>query len=81
MKHELADNCPRCLRRDVPPTREAEDYQGNTHAAYECPACGWVWRTERTAPAEEPYYAAYDDPDAWEADDDFTDYDRERGWL
>jgi transposase-like protein len=79
-KHELADNCPRCLRRDVAPIQEAEDYDGNTYARYQCPSCTWSWRTQRTARPEESRYAVYDDPDAWEADDDFSDYDQERSW-
>ena len=77
----MFDNCPRCLRRDVPPLVDAEDYHGNPHTSYRCPACGWTWITRRLAEPEEPYYQPSDDPDAWEAEDDFTDYDRERGWF
>lgn len=76
--HELADNCPRCLRRDIAPVREAEDYNGNTVAWFACPHCWHRWITTRKAPAEESRYAEYDDPDAWEAEDDFSAYDRER---
>jgi hypothetical protein len=70
------DTCPRCLRRDVPPFLDREDYHGNPHSTYACPGCGWTWTTQRIAEPEPDQYAVYDDPDAWEADDDFTAYDR-----
>jgi hypothetical protein len=69
------DTCPRCLHRDVGPYVNAEDYDGNPSASYRCPACAHVWVTRRIAEPEQPYYATYDDPDAWEAEDDFSDYD------
>lgn len=72
------DTCPRCLRRNVPPRIDAEDYGGNPHSSYTCPGCGWTWHTQRTAEPAAEQYAVYDDPDAWEADDDFTDYDQAR---
>jgi len=78
---KTTDTCPRCLRRDVPPQIDAEDYDGNPSSSYRCPACGHRWFTHRTAEPEPDHYATYDDPDAFEADDDFTDYDRDRGWL
>lgn len=81
MAQRVTDSCPNCLRRDVPPQVDAEDYHGNPHTSYRCPVCWHVWTTQRTAEPAEPYYAIYDDPDAWEADDDFTDYDRDGGWL
>ena len=81
MAQRVTDSCPNCLRRDVPPRVDAEDYAGNPHTSYRCPACWHVWTTRRVAEPAEPYYATYDDPDAWEADDDFTDYDREDGWT
>ncbi|WP_367134526.1 MULTISPECIES: hypothetical protein [Streptomyces] len=71
----MTDACPRCLRRHVPPYVDAEDYDGNLHASYRCPACGHSWVTRRTAEPEPSRYATYDDPDAWEAEDDFSDYD------
>lgn len=77
--HDLTDNCPRCLARDVPPDRQAEDYNGNTHTGYCCSACGWTWKTCRVAPIEESRYTDHGDPDAWEAEDDFSDYDNDRG--
>lgn len=77
---KTTDTCPRCLRRDVTPEIDAEDYDGNPRTSYRCPACGHVWFTHRAAEPEPDYYATYDDPDAHEADDDFRDYDRERGW-
>lgn len=77
----MNDSCPRCLARDVAPHTDAEDYDGNLHTSYRCPRCGNTWVTRRTAPPEPDPYATYDDPDAWEADDDFTAYDRDRGWL
>lgn len=72
------DSCPRCMRRDVKPYLDREDYHGNTYSLYVCPGCGHTWRAQRIAEPEADYYAVYDDPDAWEADDDFTAYDRER---
>lgn len=75
------DTCPRCLRRDITPASDMEDYSGNLHTGYRCGRCGHVWLTRRIAEPEPDRYATYDDPDAWEAEDDFTDYDRERGWL
>lgn len=75
------DTCPRCLTRDVRPGVDAEDYDGNPHTSYRCPNCRHVWFTKRLAEPEPETYATYDDPDAWEADDDFTDYDRAMGWT
>lgn len=72
------DTCPRCLRRDIEPYIDREDYHGNPRSVYACPSCAWTWRTERIAEPEPEYYAVYDDPDAWEADDDFTAYDQAR---
>lgn len=76
----VTDNCPRCLHREVLVTVDAEDYHGKLHTSYRCLRCRHTWFTIRTAEPEPPYYAEYDDPDAWEADDDFRAYDRERGW-
>lgn len=80
----MTDTCPACLRPDVEPAVDAEDYDGNPRSSYRCPRCGWTWFTQRTGePARDRFatYADHDDPDAWEADDDFSDYDRARGWL
>jgi hypothetical protein len=74
----VIDTCPNCLRRDVGPRLDEEDYDGNPHSTYACPSCGHTWSAQRIAEPEPPRYAVYDDPDAWEADDDFTDYDRAR---
>lgn len=74
------DSCPNCLERDVPPRVDAEDYHGNPHSSYRCPRCRHVWTTRRLAEPEPDHYATYDDPDAWEAEDDFRTYDRDRGW-
>lgn len=74
------DTCPSCCKRDVPPHVDAEDYDGNPHSAYRCPACRHTWLTVRRTDTASGDYATYDDPDAWEADDDFSDYDRARGW-
>lgn len=78
MARNVNDTCPRCLRRDVEPLVDAEDYHGNPHTSYRCPNCHHVWVTRRTAEPEESRYADpedIDDPDAWEADDDFSDYE------
>ena len=75
------DSCPRCLTRGIKPRVDAEDYDGNTHKVHCCSRCGHRWVTRRIAEPEESSYAECDDPDAWEADDDFSDYDRDRGWL
>lgn len=80
MSQNVNDTCPCCCKRDVPPRVDAEDYDGNPHTSYRCPACGWTWFTIRRAEPQPDYYATYDDPDAWEAEDDFTSYDRARGW-
>jgi hypothetical protein len=80
MAQRVTDSCPACLRPDVAPQVDAEDYHGNPHSAYRCPRCGWAWTTRRLAEPEPDHYATYDDPDAWEAEDDFSDYDGERGW-
>jgi transposase len=72
-----SDTCPRCLRRDVKPAAVAEDYDGSSRSSYRCPGCGWTWLTRRAAEPEPSPFVEHDDPDAWEADDDFTDYD---GW-
>jgi ssDNA-binding Zn-finger/Zn-ribbon topoisomerase 1 len=72
------DTCPNCLRRGVEPRLDQEDYDGNPHSTYTCPSCGHTWNAQRIAEPEPPRYAAYDDPDAWEAEDDFTAYDRAR---
>lgn len=80
MPQKVTDTCPRCLRREVQPEIDAEDYAGNPHTSYRCPACRHVWFAIRAAEPEPAYYAEHDDPDAWEADDDFNSYDRERGW-
>lgn len=77
---EMLDNCPRCLTRDVIPLVDAEDYHGNPHTSYRCPRCGHVWITRRLAEPDD-LVDEFDDPDAWEADDDFTSYDRDVGWL
>lgn len=75
------DSCPRCLRSDIEPAIDAEDYWGNPHSSYRCPGCGHRWVTRRIGEPEPGRYRTPDDPDAWEAEDDFTGYDRERGWL
>lgn len=77
----MNDTCPRCLRREVLPIRDMEGYDGRLHASYRCDNCGHTWVTRRAAEPEGDRYATYDDPDAWEAEDDFRDYDRDRGWL
>lgn len=76
----MTDSCPCCLRRDVEPFRDLEGYDGNPLSAYRCPGCGHAWTVRRTAVPEPDRYAVYDDPDAWEADDDFSDYDEACGW-
>ena len=74
------DNCPRCLQRDVRPTIDAEDYDGNPRSSYRCPRCRHVWFTHRIAEPIESRFQPSDDPDAWEAEDDFSDYDNEPSW-
>lgn len=76
MNHGPTDTCPRCLHQAVTPTVDTEDYSGNPHTAYKCPACHHVWTTRRLAAPETPTYATYDDPDAWEAHDTYATYDR-----
>lgn len=77
----MLDNCPRCLQRDITPTVDAEDYNGNPRSAYRCPRCLHTWFVHRVGEPEPDRHATYDDPDAWEADDDFRDYDRAMGWI
>ncbi|WP_406469056.1 hypothetical protein OH738_18150 [Streptomyces hirsutus] len=66
----MTDNCPRCFTSTEPQT-PADGPQ-----RYACRACGHSWTTNRNEAAWAPPaddYATYDDPDAWEAEDPYTE--------
>jgi hypothetical protein len=70
------DNCPNCLHRGVEPRSVAEIARGVERSSYRCPRCRRTWETERMADdGRRGEAAGCGDPDAWEADDDFSDYD------
>ncbi|WP_432104872.1 hypothetical protein [Streptomyces sp. bgisy091] len=60
----MTDNCPGCLTSTEPQHPADEPHR------YVCGACGHSWTTNRIPQPEAPY-AAYDDPDAWEAEEPF----------